>query len=91
MKSYIACYDLHVPGQKYEEVKSIIASYPSSLAIQQSVWVVTSELTADQIRDSVYSTLDDGDVLLVTEMGPDASWANYNEEFSSWFQAVRAG
>lgn len=83
IKSYLISYDLNSPGQKYQKISDTIESWNvSRIKPLESVWLVRTSMSAEQMRDSLKtSALDSNDLIFITEMGPDRSGWLYNE---SW-------
>jgi hypothetical protein len=69
MGTYVVTYDLRAPGRNYAALHEAIKALGAWWHHLESTWIVTSQLTAVQIRDRLRSHLDGNDKLLVAEMG----------------------
>lgn len=71
MRTYVVSYDLHSPGQNYEELRTKLANYPEHARIQQSVWVILTLETAEQIKNKLSRSLDANDGLFISALSDD--------------------
>ncbi|TOJ82024.1 hypothetical protein CGI32_18470, partial [Vibrio parahaemolyticus] len=51
MALYSISYDLNNPGQKYENIYSVIRSFGGYNHIMESTWLVSTSLSASQVLD----------------------------------------
>jgi hypothetical protein len=51
MSAYVVCYDLLKQGQNYNCLTDKIKSFGTYWNTQQSVWIVISQQSAEQIRE----------------------------------------
>jgi len=80
-------YDLNSPGQDYSSVIKKIKSLGSWAKVQKSHWYVSSNLSATQARDQVWSSMDSNDTLIVIDASnDDAAWQNISVEVSKHIQ-----
>ena len=80
----IVSYDLHSLGQNYHDVIEAIKSLGSWAKVQQSVWYVSSHLTAEQALQKVKTNMDSNDSLIVVNAtSNNASWHNLSDEVAS--------
>lgn len=92
MKTYLITYDLSKPGQNYGDltdgIKEIANGWWHHL---QSVWIITTRLTAGQIRDRLGRHLDANDKLIV--VGLSGAWATkgLNANANQWLQQNVSG
>ena len=83
MSCYLVGCDLSSPGHDYIAlVEAIEALGERSLECLHSTWLLTSDLTAAEIRDELKPYLGHGDRLVVAEVGRDAAWRGGNKAFS---------
>jgi hypothetical protein len=76
-------YDLNSPGQDYSAVINKIQSLGVWAKVQKSHFYVSSNLTAEQARDKVWSVMDNNDTLIVIDTSNnDAAWQNLLPEVS---------
>jgi hypothetical protein len=81
MSVYAITYDLHNPGQKYEELSEKIKSLGSWMKHFDSFWLLsTTSYTAGEIRDALKEVVDTNDKIFVAKLS--GSWASYNVQKS---------
>ena len=68
MSVYAITYDLHSPGQKYDDVADKIKSYGKYSKRFDSFWLLDSKHSAADIRDGLMTVMDANDILLVIEV-----------------------
>ena len=93
MKVYVVCYDLHEADSKdYEEIQEAIAAIcPERYAhVEESVYLVCSNLSAKVIRDRLKSKLTKGSRLLVSPVETGSAWFPGGDELVDWFKNARA-
>ena len=88
MAAYIVTYDLHQTGQNYECIKKKLETIPKHWHMQGSVWVIETEQTAVQLRDSLLSCLDSNDNLLVALLAGEAAWRGFKDNGSKWLKTL---
>lgn len=82
-KIYLVSYDLSSDGAPdYEGVGSALESCGEVNRFQKSVWLVASERTAQEIRDSVRQVLRTTDTLFVAAIV--GAWSGWNTRLSAW-------
>jgi len=91
MTTYIIGYDINKEGAAYAEAnkkltEAIREQFPTFWHHLDSTWIVVTEKTAVQIRDSLKSQLDKDDELLVVASGGVGAWHGFNEAGSSWLK-----
>ena len=74
MATYIVTYDLHQPGENYNDLYTLIKAY-DHIPIAQSTWGVKTSDTATEVRDYLRQVLDNNDKLFVNSLDSWASWA----------------
>lgn len=86
MSTYVISYDLAKPGRNYEELYDEIKSLGAWWHHLQSTWLVSTALTASQIRDHLKAKIDPNDKLLVLETG--RSWASFglSDSANDWLR-----
>lgn len=75
MSVYSISYDLHDPGQDYEELHEEIKDFGAWWHHLESTWLVDTSSTASEIVDELSPHLDSNDELLVTRLS--GSWASW--------------
>lgn len=69
IKPYIISYDLHSPGQQYEDLKKIIIGFNGAyIKILESTWLVRTDLTPEEMVNKIRSVVDTNDSLFVSEI-----------------------
>ena len=82
MVPYIITYDMIDPGQKYDDIKDIIANLSLAyIRIQKSVWLIKSYETPDSICDKLSTVIDDNDKLFVCELTDNYQGRQSSEEW----------
>ena len=85
MRVYQINYDLTNPGQKYDELYKRIKDVKlDGGRPMQSMWMITSNHTAEQIRDHLLGALDSNDKLMVNVATAPAAWYGLSAEWSGW-------
>ena len=75
MGSFIVTYDLNTPGKDYSSLISKIKTYSYS-KICESVWIVKSNRSSSEVRDSLLKEIDYNDRLFVAKLTGEAAWRN---------------
>ena len=58
--------------------------YPAVFCRLQSAWIISASVTADEIRDSLLTSVGEIPTLLVVRAGEEAAWAGFNETDADW-------
>lgn len=87
MNTYIITYDLHTPGQNYEDLLKKIKRYEAWAKIWLSAYIVESSVTALAIRNDLQSVLDINDKLFVWVIRAPAAWSWLGDEVSKWLMS----
>jgi hypothetical protein len=89
MKSYLIGYDLNKPRAN-DDYKDLIAKIKTLSGAPwhclDSTWIIRTEQTAVQIRDTLMPYLDSGDELLVAKLSGEAAWKGFTGECSTWLK-----
>lgn len=83
-------YDLHKPGQDYNELISAIENYKAYTKINKSDWLIYTTDSCTQIRDNLKKYIDSNDTLFVVELSENPGWwASFNlrEGAVKWLKA----
>lgn len=83
-RAYLITYDLHRPGQAYEELLRRIKSYGTWARLGESSYIIVSTNSAVQIRDYLNDAIDNNDRLFVGTLIAPAAWNGMSEEVSNW-------
>jgi hypothetical protein len=89
MTLYMIGYDLHpTKGETYGELIGAIKALGSWWHCLDSTWLVISDLTAVQIRDTLWSHMKSDDQLLVMVYSKGgAAWNGFNKDCSDWLKS----
>lgn len=72
-------YDLHRPGQNYDNLIEAIRSYKAYCKINESDWLISTSDSCSNIRDFLKKFIDSNDTLFVAELSNAPGWwASYN-------------
>lgn len=77
MAHYIVSYDLH-NQRHYQPVWNKLESWGGATRLLESLWVVTTSLSAEAIRDSLHAAADNDDSFVAIELKPASDWATRN-------------
>ena len=83
---YIVSYDLSVPGQRYEELFSLIDKEGAWARLGGSAYLLESNKTAVELRDSFKVALDNNDKLYVGIVNAPAAWTGMPDEVTEWIK-----
>lgn len=83
---YIVSYDLSVPGQRYEELFSLIDKEGAWARLGGSAYLLESNKTAVELRDSFKAALDNNDKLYVGIVNAPAAWTGMPDEVTEWIK-----
>lgn len=85
MKTYLITYDLHKPSQNYEGLYEAIKALANGWWHHvDSTWLVNSNLSAGEIRDSIMGKLDSNDELLVISVGSNWGSSGLSDSANNW-------
>lgn len=76
MAHYIASYDLH-NQRNYQPVWNALENMGATRLLE-SLWVVTSNLSAGDIRDRLKNAADSDDSIAVIELKEGSNWGTWN-------------
>ncbi|CAL27384.1 hypothetical protein [Staphylococcus carnosus] len=75
MNKYLVSYDLHTPRKEYNSLWYLLKSFKDSLHIQDSVWLVKSTKTQQDISELLQEVLDSDDSWIVLKFDSNISGA----------------
>lgn len=87
MTTYIVCYDLMKQGQNYDCIIKKLEDYGIHWHMQQSVWIIQTDQSAVQVRDSLVQCLDSNDKIFVGRLAGEAAWQGYSDQIGQWLRA----
>ena len=76
MSRKIVSYDLSQPHRNYKALFEELDKFPNWSRPLESVWILDTDLTTEQIVDRLRRVLDSDDKLFVAEMT--SSWTSWN-------------
>lgn len=78
-------YDLLESSQNYDDLYTLLKSFPVHHKINESFWMVNTSLTPKELKGKLLSCLDDNDRLFIMNYasGSNSAWRNSIEEFKS--------
>jgi len=76
LSTFLVGYDLHRPGQNYEELIEFLKSQGTWWHALDSTWIVVTDHSASGLRDEIKRLIDGNDDVLVVDVKGD-SWASY--------------
>ncbi|MFJ5356496.1 CRISPR-associated protein Cas2 [Pectobacterium sp. CHL-2024] len=77
MESFIICYDLHEKNtENYNKLREKIKSFGKWARVVESTWIITSDKTAKEIRDSLSEVISEDDRIFVTKSSGIGAWHN---------------
>jgi hypothetical protein len=75
MSNIFVSYDLHNPGQRYDQVAQAIKNLGYWAKVHQSFWYLSTHLSAKQVAEAVWKVMDNNDALFVVDATKnDAAW-----------------
>jgi hypothetical protein len=84
---YHISYDLRAPGRNYgglyQEIKNISQRWCHPL---DSTWYIVTDLSALQVRDTLWALMDNSDDLVVTCATVPGAWIGLSSETSDWLK-----
>lgn len=86
MAAYLITYDLNSPGQNYNDLHNAIKDLGTWWHCLDSTWIIKSNLTVVQIRDSLSTKIDKNDSLLVVSIST-AAWKGFSTDCSDWLKS----
>lgn len=86
MAVYSISYDLNNPGQKYENVYSVIRSFSGYEHIMESTWLVFTSLSASQISDKFASYIDSNDKMLISKINANEYQGRLTKDTWKWIR-----
>lgn len=85
MNTLLISYDLKTPGKDYHNLITFLKSTTFWAKPLESVWLIKSNLSAENFRNSLLSHIDSNDKLLVLDITKDiGAWFNLPKDVSEW-------
>ena len=87
MANYVVSYDLTGPVRDYDKLITKLRSYPNWAKVLESVWIISTPLTASGLYSEIAPFIDGDDKLFIVKAQRDASWTgNIGTEVGDWMQ-----
>lgn len=83
---FIVCFDLNFPGQKYDELVTLIKQDHRWARLGRYAYLVESELTAVELRDRCKTALGGNDKLYVGQVSLPAAWTGMSDNVGNWIK-----
>ena len=89
MAVYIVTYDLRKEksSESYEKLISLIKQDGVWACLGQSSYLIESNKSAVELRDSFNTALDNNDMLYVGIVSAPAAWHGYSQQVTDWIKA----
>lgn len=73
---YAITYDLNAAGQDYDSLYAQINSLGETIRPLQNLWLLSTNMSADDIRDSIRRVIDNNDLVFVARLarGSYSAW-----------------
>ena len=84
MKTYLITYDLTGPSENYAKFFDRIQTFPDWCQCLDSLWLISSNTNAVEIRDRLLPYMDENDKLMVLSLAGEGAWENLSDERSDW-------
>ncbi len=88
---HIIAYGLKAPNDTAEDYERVISAIKSNFDswchIEQSVWLVNTNIDAGQVRDQLKTVLDPKDILFIARL--QGSWASFKfgDKRNAWLKS----
>ena len=83
---YIVSFDLCAPGQRYDDLFSLINKEGKWARLGGSAFLLESDKSAVELRDIFKNVLDGNDKLYVGKVEAPAAWTGMSDEVSEWIK-----
>ena len=88
MNTHILSYDLVRPGKDYSNLITHLKSYTKWAKPLESVWLLKTSLTAEQVRNAAMTHVDTNDKLIVIDVtSRPAAWFKLPADVSAWIKS----
>lgn len=81
MPVLLVAYDLKLPDENYSEVRRFLAKFTHCRKLD-SVWLIDTKWSPDQVRDGLNALIDRDDTVFVTKLA--MNWASYSFGGADW-------
>lgn len=83
MNTKLVSYDLRDDSRKYDDLYTYLETFSGHHRINESLWMVNTDLTPAELRDNIGKHVDDKDRIFVSVIGSASAWNRSIEEFKS--------
>lgn len=87
MNTYLVSYDLMSPGQNYPRLIQQLQRYPNWAKVLESVWLIQTPDSAEQVRNVLRTVTDLNDKLFVIKASAPAAWYNLDPQIDKWLKS----
>ncbi|OGG57658.1 hypothetical protein A2765_05975 [Candidatus Kaiserbacteria bacterium RIFCSPHIGHO2_01_FULL_56_24] len=91
MNKFLISYDLGGPETRLDYVRLInyIKTYENWAKPLQSVWIILTDQTAEEVRDGIKNHIDSNDKIMIIEVT--GNWATFGikKEVTDWMQGLQ--
>lgn len=90
MATYMVGYDLNKPraNDDYKNLIAKLQTYTKWWHYLDSTWIIQSNQTSTQIRDTLKAYIDSGDELLVAKLTGEAAWHGFDANASTTLKDI---
>lgn len=85
-KCYVIIFDLKNPILNHANFIAGIHSSQHWVKVNENIFVISSTMTAAQIRDALLKLMYQGDKIYVSLLGNSAAWFGISEEIATWLR-----
>ncbi len=82
----IVSYDLRTPGRNYDNLYRALKSTGDWCHPNESLWLISTHQTAQQLRDFLLAYIDSNDSLFVTTYSKISAWSNLPIDVVNWLR-----
>lgn len=86
MTSYLVTYDLTAPNRDYSALIEHFKSYGTYSHALDSTWLIVSDKTTKEVRDTALKHIDSDDKILVVKLAGAAAWRSLRTKTGEWIK-----
>jgi hypothetical protein len=88
MATHLVSYDLRTPGKNYSGLHKFLKSFGNWAKPLESVWLIHSDTSSEQVRNAIRQHIDANDRLFVVNVtNREAAWVNLPNDVSEWMKS----
>lgn len=88
MSRILISYDLIKPDKNYSKLSDHLESYENYKRILESVWLIITDLTAQEVRDAADDYIDQDDQIFVVDItGKATAWRHLPDNVATWIKS----